>query len=305
MLAFTAVRFVGGLSALVTKIQAIYPNGHALLRFRPTFGDAGLPFQVFLVYIGIQWWAKYWSDGSGYLAQRMNTARTPIEAEKGALWFTLANFVIRTWPWVLVALAALVIFPLGQETALFPIGEQVAADREMAYPILMGLLLPTGVLGIVFVSLLAAFMSTVDTHINWAASYLTRDIYLRFVRPRASRTEQVLASRLGVVTISIVSIIVASQIGSIEKAWKFFIAIASGLGLPQLLRWIWWRANAWTEIVGMTTAFVCAILFYKVFPNTRADYLLAYIVGVSVSASLMVTLLTRPTPRKQLEAFCG
>jgi SSS family solute:Na+ symporter len=304
VLAVFAVEYVGGLPELVHKIGTVYPRGEKLLQFRPSFGETALPFQVFLIYVGIQWWAKYWSDGSGYLAQRMNTAKNPVEAEKGALWFTLANFGIRTWPWVLVGLAALVIFPHGAETRFFDVGGQVAKDREMAYPILMGLLLPVGLLGIVFVSMLAAFMSTVDTHINWAASYLTRDLYTRFVRRQASKREEVVAARTGVVTITVVSIIIASQIGSIEKAWKFFIAIASGLGLPQLLRWIWWRANAWTEIIGMSTAFICSLVLYIAFPDTRADYLLFYIVGISVTAALIGTFSTRPTPRSQLKIFC-
>jgi SSS family solute:Na+ symporter len=302
--AVLAVDYVGGLGELTGRIREIYPDGDQLLNFWPSFDQAMLPFQVFLIYLGVQWWAKYWSDGSGYLAQRLNTAKNPIEAEKGALWFCLANFSIRTWPWIMVALVALVVFPKGNESALYDVGAQVARDREMAYPILMGLILPAGLLGIVFVSLLAAFMSTVDTHINWATSYLTHDIYTRFLRRSPSHREEVIAARSGVILVAIIAVIIASQINSIEMAWKFFIAVASGLGLPQLLRWVWWRANAWTEIAGMTTAFIAAVTLYTAFPDVRADYLLVYIVGLSMLASLIATFATRPTRRAQLEIFC-
>ncbi|HEX7119486.1 MAG TPA: hypothetical protein VF212_11900, partial [Longimicrobiales bacterium] len=158
-------------------------------------------------------------------------------------------------------------------------------------------------LGLLFASLLAAFMSTVDTHINWASSYLVNDLYRRFVRPAASQRELVVASRVAVVAISLLAIVIASQIGSVEKAWKFLVALGAGLGLPAILRWVWWRVNAWTEIAGMTVATVAAPVLYAVFPDTRDEYLLVAIVALATTASLVATFVTPPEPREHLARF--
>lgn len=304
LFAIFALIHVGGLDELFNQLHQLYPQKtDTILQLWPNFKSPLLPFQIFLIYIGILWWAQYFSDGSGYLAQRINTARTPADAEKGSLWFTLATFVLRTWPWIIVALTALVVFPLDDPERFHCLGSEIGSDREMGYPVLMKLILPTGLLGLTFVSLLAAFMSTVDTHINWAASYLVNDVYKRFLRTRASQKELVAASRISVIFIAIVSVLVASQITSIEKAWKFFVAIGSGLGFPQILRWIWWRANAWTEISGMMVAFCMALLLYLLFPDVRAEYLLFWIVLASVGASLVATMITQPVEEGVLHQF--
>jgi SSS family solute:Na+ symporter len=302
--AILAVEYVGGLEALLAQVHSLYPErAEATLRFMPHFDAKLFPFEAFLVFVAIQWWAQYYSDGSGYLAQRMNTARIPADAEKGTLWFTLANFLLRTWPWVLVGLVALVAFPLDDPARFHSLGHELGGDREMGYPILMKLILPPGLLGLTFVSLMAAFMSTVDTHINWGASYVVNDLYLRFVRPAATDRELVLVSRVGVVSLSLLAIIVATQISSIEQAWKFFVSIGAGMGLPQILRWVWWRANAWTEIVGISSAFVASLVLYTVFPDTRAEYLLFWIVAISTVAAFAATLSTPPTSEGALERF--
>jgi len=304
LFAILAVGHLGGLEGLFTKLEALYPGRAGdITSIWPKFDNVVFPFEVFLIFIGIQWWAQYYSDGSGYLAQRINAAKTPEDAEKGSLWFALANFALRTWPWIVVALVALVMFPIGDPTKYSALGEAVGADREMGYPMLMKLILPAGLLGLTFTSLMAAFMSTVDTHINWGASYLMNDIYSRFIRPNASRKEKVFASRGAVITIAITAILVASQITSIEQAWKFFISIGAGLGMPQLLRWIWWRANAWTEIAGMTVAFIASVTLHTLFSDVRTEYLLFWVVLASVSSSIAATLLTKPVSDKKLKLF--
>ncbi|RMH77633.1 MAG: sodium transporter [Calditrichaeota bacterium] len=304
LFAVFAVEYVGGMEKLLISLHTLYPRkADEFIRFMPRFDNRLLPFQVFLIFVGMQWWARYNSDGSGYLAQRMNTARTPGDAEKGALWFTLANFCLRTWPWVVVGLVALVVFPLHDPTQFHALGEHVAADREMAYPVLMKLILPSGWLGLTFVSLMAAFMSTVDTHINWGASYLVNDVYQRFVRPRATQRELVWVSRLGVVLISLVAILVATQVQSIESAWKFLVAMGAGLGLPQLLRWWWWRANAWTEIGGMLIAFFSSVILYSLFPQVRSEYLMFWIILISSAGAVLITLLTPPVEDAVLQNF--
>src|SRR5690625_2927182 len=209
--AYIAVQEVGGISGLKEGLALHYPDPEQILAFVPSGDAAWLPVQVFVIYLAVQWWAQYFSDGSGYLAQRVFTAKSDAHAEGGSLWFTIANFTLRTWPWVLIGLVALVLYPLGAE-GTGPLAEMVAADREMAYPALMAELLPTGLLGLVFAGLLAAFMSTVDTHINWGTSYLVNDIYRRFLRPEASQRELVVASRITVVLLALLAVLIASQI---------------------------------------------------------------------------------------------
>ena len=300
--AWYAMDAVGGLSGLREGLGLHYERPDQILAFVPGAEAAWLPLQAFAVYIAVQWWAQYYSDGSGYLAQRLFTARTDRDAEAGGLWFALVNYGLRTWPWVLVGLAALVLYPLGAEGD--GIGARiVAGDREMGYPVLMAELLPVGILGLLFASLLAAFMSTVDTHLNWGTSYLVNDVYRRFIRPDASQRELVRVSRAGVVGMAVLAILVATQISSIEGAWRFFIALGAGLGLPAMLRWVWWRVNAWTEIVGMTVATITAFAVYALFPDAREEYLLVVIVAVSMSAATIATVLTPPEPRATLERF--
>ncbi len=303
-LAVIAVQHVGGLEGMRTGMDALYPDSREMLSFVPSWDAAWLPIQVFAIYLAVQWWAQYFSDGTGYLAQRLFTARTDRDAEAGGLWFCVANFGLRTWPWILVAVVALIVFPLGAEGS-GPAAAAVAGDREMAYPILMGELLPAGLLGLMIASLLAAFMSTVDTHINWGSSYLVNDLYRRFLRPDASERELVAVSRATVVGLALLAVLIAARITTIEGAWRFFVALGAGLGLPAILRWLWWRANAWTEIAGMVVATAAALILYSMYPDARDEYLLVVIVALSTTASLAATFLTAPVPRAHLEAFAA
>ncbi|MEX2282883.1 MAG: sodium:solute symporter family protein [Gemmatimonadota bacterium] len=299
--AVAAVNHVGGLAAMRTALDAQY-DATALLSFLPASSAAWLPLNVFLIYIAVQWWAQYFSDGSGYLAQRLFTARNEAHAQAGALWFSIANYTIRTWPWVLIGLVALVVYPLGS-AGTSDAARMVGADREMAYPVLMSEILPVGMLGLLFASLLAAFMSTVDTHINWGSAYLVNDLYRRFLRPSASQRELVLAGRIAVVLVSLLAILIAARITSIEKAWRLFVALGAGLGLPAILRWLWWRINAWTEIAGMVVASLSALVLYRMFPDARDEHLLVAIVGLATLASVIATYATKPVPRTHLAAF--
>ena len=299
--AWIAVDHVGGLQGLQAGLARHYDVA-SLLDFVPGRDAAWLPVQVFLTYIAVQWWAQYYSDGSGYLAQRVFTARDERHATAGTIWFAVLNYAVRTWPWVLVALVALVVFPMGVSGGGAD-AEVVAADREMAYPVLMARLLPAGLLGLLFASLLAAFMSTVDTHLNWGASYLTHDLYRRFIAPDASQSRLVWVSRLSVMLLTAMGVVVASRIDSIEQAWRLFIALGAGLGLPSMLRWFWWRANAWTEIAGIVAAVSSALVLYPLFPGARDEYLLLAIVAIATVSAVLATWLTPPVPDAHLEAF--
>jgi SSS family solute:Na+ symporter len=350
--AYLALQYAGGMDNVLTEIRTGYPDqGSQQLSILPDI--TGLAIGLFGVYFLVQWWSQYFSDGSGYLAQRMNTARTPDDATKGSLWFVTANFILRTWPWIIIGLVTLAVIPLSmwqdgsapsdvarQCAALAGKGsvhletgssqgspipihgpaaswsaadiQMVCMDPEMGYPILMKYVLPVGLLGFVFAGLMAAFMSTVDTHINWAASYLVNDVYLRFVDPGATDRQRIRISRFLVLFVALVSVAVATRIGSIEEAWKFLIALAAGMGLPQILRWIWWRANAWTEISGMVSSLLLTILLYSLYPtlkemngwqDLRPEFGLLFTAVGSALACVIVTLLTEPTNASILDEF--
>lgn len=309
--AWYAISATGGLENLHLNLVDIYGQEGArhMTEIIPSFDNPLIPFEVFLIFVFVQWWVKYDSDGSGYIAQRINTAKDAKDAQKGSLLFAIAFIAVRTWPWIMVALVSLVLFPLDDPTALYgPEGEIVGADREAAYPVLMKLLLPVGLMGLAFTSLMAAFMSTVDTHLNWGASYLTNDIYRRFIKPDADQKQLVRFSRINVIIITILAVIVSSQMDSIAGAWKFFINAASGLGVAQLLRWFWWRANAWTEISSMLAALIATILSPYLFASLADDpnfgtYALLGITAFALIVSITVTLLTPPASEEQLKEF--
>jgi SSS family transporter len=302
---YYAVQEVGGLGELQTKLVSIYGETKAihLTEFFPSFDNPMVPFQIFLIYVVVQWWVRYDSDGSGYIAQRLNTAKTTEDAQKGSFLFAILFIVLRTWPWIMVALVSLVLFPLEYDT-----GGNIIGDREAYYPQLMTMVLPVGLVGLAFTSLMAAFMSTVDTHLNWGSSYLTNDIYRRFIKPKSKQKDLIKFSRLMVILITLLAVMAASQIDSIGGAWKFFINAASGLGIAQLIRWFWWRANAWTEISSMLSALLATIL-YPILFSTYANsphfdtYALVGITIFSLTISIIVTLLTPAVEEKQIQKF--
>ena len=302
---YYAVQEVGGLGEIQTKLVDIYGQTKAnhLTEFIPSFDNPLIPFQIFLIYVVIQWWVRYDSDGSGYIAQRLNTAKSTKDAQKGSFLFSILFIVLRTWPWIMVALVSLILFPLEYDEAGAIIG-----DREAYYPQLMTMVLPAGLIGLAFTSLMAAFMSTVDTHLNWGSSYLTNDIYRRFIKPEANQKQLVKFSRIIVVIITFLAVIVASQIDSISGAWVFFINAASGLGIAQLIRWFWWRANAWTEISSMLAALFATAVYpfaFAEFSNVPHfdTYALVGITFFSLAVSITVTLLTPAVEDSKIQHF--
>lgn len=295
---------------MISSMHEIYGAERAghILEFVPSFDNTLLPFQVFMIYILIQWWVRYDSDGTGYIAQRINTAKTPEDARSGTLLFSIGFVALRTWPWILVALVSLVLFPIDNPGVNYPeYGALIEGDREMAYPLLMKILLPAGLLGLAFTSLMAAFMSTVDTHLNWGASYLVNDIYLRFSKKEKDEKSLIRFSRLMVFLILVIAILVSSQMESIENAWKFFITAASGLGVAHLIRWFWWRANAFTEIAAMAAALVATIFVTYIKPDDAgADFETYALLGVTafnIVSCVVWTLITPAVSSQQLQKF--
>jgi Na+/proline symporter len=254
IVAVFAVNSVGGIETLVTQIPELYPDkdilsllpvtvnldGGFLIEFSKT---AGITASTFLAYIAIQWWSWRRSDGGGEFVQRFAAAKNEKEAEKAAWLFNIMHYVIRTWPWILVALAALVVYPNLE-------------DRELGYPLLMMKFLSPGLLGLVVASLIAAFMSTVSTSINWGASFITNDLYLRFINRDASQTELVLVGRISSVLVTALGGVAAFFATDVAAVFRLVIAIGTGSGLILILRWFWSRVNAAAELTAIVASFV-------------------------------------------------
>jgi SSS family solute:Na+ symporter len=281
---------IGGLGPLRERLVQL---GHAdTLRLLPRPGDAALPFGTFLAYLGIQWWSFRGADGGGMFVQRLSSVKDERAAERAAGLFNILNYVVRTWPWVVVALAALVVMP-GLK------------DPETAYPLMMRQYLPVGLLGLVFASLLAAFMSTVSTQVNWGASYIVRDLYQRFVSRGAGEGRLVLVGRIATVAITLLSAAASFAMDDVGKIFRFIILIGNGSGTVLLLRWFWWRVNAWAEWAALLTAPLIALLttFLPGLDQLSFGAKLALTAFGAVAVWLPVMFLTSAERPEVLEAF--
>ncbi|WP_022835431.1 sodium:solute symporter family protein [Salisaeta longa] len=284
---------VGGLHGLVTKAQRVTSfDVLAFVPFTLSWHDglqvgwsafAGISATTFMAYVGLQWWTFRRSDGGGEFIQRLAASRDEREAERAAWFFNIMHYVVRTWPWVLVALAALVLYPNLK-------------DPELGYPKLMLRFLPTGVLGLVVASLVAAFMSTVSTQINWGASYLTHDLYGRFVRPEASQGELVAAGRVASVLITAFGAFAAFFAESVATVFRLVIAIGTGPGIVLILRWFWWRVNAWTELAAMLAGFAGGVLTTVVPVLTIDDFGLRLLVITAGTTAVWIAVMVYTAP---------
>jgi len=306
VLAVVAVQAVGGMGEMRLKLAAIDQVRGAttggqgsVLSFVPDVGSAWMPMITFFVYIAVNWWATWYPGaepgGGGYVAQRMLSAKDEKNSLLATLWFNIAHYAIRPWPWILVALASLILFPNLK-------------DPETGYIRVMIDYLPSSLRGLMVAAFAAAFMSTIATQLNWGASYLVNDFYRRFVRRDAAESHYVTASRLATAVLTVVSAAVAFRIESIGGAWRVLIITGAGTGAVLLLRWYWWRINAWSEVSAMITAFVVSVLLQTV-GGLKSDQPLdfAHIVLMTVAVTtvvwLAVTFLTRPEADATLVAF--
>jgi Na+/proline symporter len=283
-----ALHDVGGLHSMLEQLRA--QGQGARLKLMPLGPDALVPLSTFLGYIGIQWWAFRNSDGGGMFVQRLASTADEGQATKAAHTFNVLNYIIRTWPWVLVGLVALLVLP-------------GLSDPELAYPLLMVKYLPVGLLGLVFASLLAAFMSTVSTQVNWGASYVVHDLYGRFA---GVRDDQVLmrAARWATIGITLLAATLSFFMDNVGTVFRFLILIGNGPGLVLLLRWFWWRVNAWAEISAMVAGLVLALVtLLPAFAGlTFGERLLVTAFG-SMAVWLPVMLLTGPEKPETLDRF--
>ncbi|MGK7872300.1 MAG: sodium:solute symporter family protein [Xenococcaceae cyanobacterium] len=248
--AIFSLNSIGGIHALIPKVEQA-TNLDVLSFFPFTLGSGGIHWNeaanitvtTFAAFTLLQWWAWRRSDGGGEFVQRFAATKDEAEAEKAAWAFNILHYVVRTWPWIIVALVAIAIYPDLQ-------------DRELGYPKLMLQFLSPGMLGLVVASLVAAFMSTVSTSINWGASFITNDLYLRFVKPDATQTQLVLVGRLATIGVTALGALAAFLAKDIGAVFKFIVAIGGGSGLVLILRWFWWRVNAAAELSAIVASFV-------------------------------------------------
>lgn len=304
-LAFAAWNAIGGQPGLVASLAELYGTDHQFLNLFPrTEGgwlDAvGIGAFGFGFYLFVQSYSNMPADGGGFFMQRLNAAQSPLDARRASLLFIVLQYVIRAWPWFIVGLAALVLIPLGLEEAAHEAGSSVAADREMAYPVLMGELLGPGILGILITSLLAAFMSTIDTHINWGASYVVNDIFLK-AKPDASDRLQIIVARSAVAGFAVLAVLVSFQIETIEQAWRWVATLGAALGIPTALRWLWWRVNAMAEI-GAMIAGLSTALFLLAAGNVAYEVSLIIIAAAS-AAGMLVGMWIGSNTEEKISSF--
>ncbi len=308
VLAIYSVHAVGGIDALKTQVAAHFGSERAALSVLPVsltghsiVAYAWMPIFALSMFLFVQWWATWYPGaepgGGGYVAQRIFAARSERDGVLATLLFQIAHYALRPWPWILTGLATVVLYP-------------TLADKESGYAHAFVDLLPTPWRGVMLAGFAAAYMSTVATQLNWGASYLVNDFYKRFLRRDASERHYVAASRLTTVLLFGASALVTWQLTSIEKAWVFLIGLGAGTGLVLMLRWYWWRINAWSEISAMAGSFVVYLVarfsvaprFAADDPNGEAAVLLVTVVVTTV-IWLTVTFATRPERDEVLVAF--
>jgi len=303
---------IGGLANLFS-----HPAVADKLNFLPDFNDTEILIPLFIIPIAIQWWNVWYPGaepgGGGYIAQRMLSAKDERNAVGATLFFNVAHYAFRPWPWIIVALSSLILFPnLSDIHTQFPnISDQYLKD-DIAYPVMMTLL-PSGLFGLVVASLIAAYMSTIGTHLNWGSSYVVNDFYKRFIKPEASEKELVRMGRLLTVVLMILAAVVSLWLENAKQAFDILLQIGAGTGLIFILRWFWWRINAFTEISAMIVSFVVAISFQFFIPDApkgvvaewwqTSHWQLVLGIGITTITWLAVTFLTKPTDHSVLKKF--
>jgi SSS family solute:Na+ symporter len=298
---------VGGLAGLISS-----PELQGKLSFLPDFTDWKTAAAVFIIPISVQWWSTWYPGaepgGGGYMAQRMLAARDEKEAMGATLWFSIAHYALRPWPWVLVGLASLLVYPTLESIQLaFPHIDPSIVRHDLAYPAML-VFLPTGLLGLVVASLAAAYMSTISTHLNWGASYVVDDFYRRFINDGEEDKHYVTVGRITTVGLIILAGIVSLWLQNAFQAFQILLQIGAGTGLVFLLRWFWWRVNAWSEVSAMVISFLVAIYFELIhvrlgFQALDPSLKLVFGVAITTVGWLTVTFLTPPAREETLRNF--
>lgn len=310
VLAILAVKHIGGTDALRERVVATFPGGESAFQFFPDFSakDAWLTPGQFAVYLFVIWWASWYPGaepgGGGYVVQRMSSCKTEKDSLLATLLFQVAHYCVRPWPWLLVALAALVAHPNLRT-------EWLANDKfdpGVGFPMMMRDLLPEGLRGLLLVAFFAAYMSTISTQINWGAGYLVNDVFRRFINPQATERQLGRAARIASILIVTLGALVTPFVTSVSGAWSVMLALGAGMGSVLMLRWFWWRINAWSEISAMVLSLVCfAALKLSPIPKDSllavSEYQTLVIAIVTVIGWLGVTFITAPESPEVLNKF--
>jgi Na+/proline symporter len=294
---------IGGLNALINHENVIDK-----INFIPDFDDRNLYIPLFLVPLAVQWWSTWYPGaepgGGGYVAQRMLSAKDESSAVKATLLFNVAHYALRPWPWILIALASLIVFPnLESIATAFPHIDRSIVKNDLAFPAMLTLL-PAGLVGLLLASLIAALMSTISTHLNWGSSYVVNDFYGRFMNKNATESEKVFIGRVSSVLLMIFAGIVALYLQNAKQAFDILLQIGAGTGLLFILRWFWWRINAYSEIVAMVVSFLIA-LYFQVFDDGNLESYEKMIIGVVITSIswLLFTFLAPTTDSNTLVSF--
>ncbi|MFD0964174.1 sodium:solute symporter family protein [Pseudofulvibacter geojedonensis] len=299
---------VGGLENLLAQ-----PEVSTKLNILPDFSNTETLITLFIIPFAVQWWSTWYPGaepgGGGYIAQRMLAAKNEKHATWATLFFNFAHYALRPWPWIIVGLASLVLFPqLSNLNSAFPNLTSSMQGHDVAYAAMMTYL-PAGLIGIVLTSLIAAFMSTISTQLNWGSSYIVNDFYSRFMKPNSTEKEKVLVGRISTVVLMILAGFLSKYINDAKEVFTLLLQIGAGTGLLYILRWFWNRINPYSEIAAMAISFVIAFVF---FINGKMDnpmFDLAghwqLIIGVTITTLgwLLVTLITKPTDKETLDSF--
>src|SRR3989454_3389674 len=302
-LAYFAVRATGGLAALESKVRALDAASGAgsRLSFFPSADSAWMPAITLFVYLAVNWWASWYPGaepgGGGYVAQRIFSAKDERHGVLATLWFNIAHYALRPWPWILTALASLVLYPelVDKESGYI----RTMMDPNVFPPYLRGFMLA---------AFAAAYMSTIGTQLNWGASYVINDFYRRFAVRDAGERHYVAVSQFVTLLLMAISLIVTFNLGSIGGAWKLLLVTGAGTGTVLLLRWFWWRVNAWSEVSAMIAA-AAVSLFLQLYLKWDSDqprefaYVMLVTVAITTVSWLSITFLTAPEPREKLVAF--
>jgi SSS family solute:Na+ symporter len=298
---------VGGLAGLLHHVTASHPHWLSVL---PDFGDWKTSAAVFIVPLTVQWWSSWYPGsepgGGSYVAQRMLSAKTERDSVFGTLFFQAAHYALRPWPWIIVALASSIVFPdINAIAHRFPYVDAHLLNDDIAYPAML-VFLPAGFAGFMVAGLFAAYRSTLETHLNWGTSYMVNDLYRRFISPERDERHYVLMGRIVTVVIMLFAIAATFALQNAQEAFHLLITIGAGTGLVYLLRWFWWRVNAWTEVAAMVASFAVSLTFFTMGKFGHAvdvDTALLVTVGFTTVVWLIVTFATPPVDDEKLVSF--
>ncbi len=294
---------IGGLSNLLSQ-----PKVQSAMSVFPDWSNPSSWVPIFLIPLAVQWWSSWYPGaepgGGGYIAQRMLAAKNERHAMGATLLFNITHYALRPWPWIIIALCSMIVFPTTADIALqFPNVDPSIIKDDLAFPAMISFL-PTGLLGLVVAALIAAFMSTISTHLNWGSSYIINDFYGRFINPAASEKKMINIARFTTLGLMILASLVATQLKSALQSFNILLQIGAGTGLIFILRWFWYRINAWSEIGGMAISFLVAVYFEVFYKGEMVAYE-KLIAGVLITTIgwVTITLLTKPESDVVLKKF--